>query len=186
MVSKSLFKAIKESPQKYITRYHTTRFDHIPSILDKGLVPTIGSQQLLSLTPDKLKRASFTATNESMYPPSYKDLQYQLRFRIPKEEYRRLRRISNPETGEGFTEKLTGSDDSSNQLYSILEHDEHPKARTDVFEDELKPEWVDRICVGDMNNNGKNKCFDSLDEYRKYNIMDFLDYDDMKKVLSGI
>lgn len=183
MASKgSLFNAIKKSNQDFIDRYHTTMFDNVPAIFDKGIKPRIGTYQKEVLKPDQLREAVFLSADKNLYPSD--DLHYRLKLRIPKTEYRKLRQIRNPETNEDFELRRTtvmtpGDARQHEKLYSILDRKEHPFARTEVIEDEIKPEWIDEVCVGDLYRTGKETCL-SPDNFRKIMRYDFDEYNKTK------
>lgn len=136
-------KNLLDKVRNYIVRYHSTRPENIPSILKNGIRPSIGNYQT-KLGNDFSVNAVFTDTDGEF--GRYHDLPA-IELHIPKEEYRRLRRLDyNPEVQRisprnpktyWQKEQLGKFRTPLRELQSV-----DLGGRTDIFLDEIRPEWI--------------------------------------------
>lgn len=177
-----LFAGMFARPTKgTLTRFHTTKTKNVPSILKEGLTPRMGGgfqDNISDWNAHKRQLGVFTSARaplgvlDSRYWPTaqqngfsigsyipWSEEEVTLRLEIPKEDYRNLRRAKS-------NNEVVGNYHNGNDVYDeTIDLEAIPSGgRTDIFEDNLNPEWIKHImCVEP---GFPRRYYDCTDEFR--------------------
>lgn len=150
---KTLLDAVIRSPQKYITRYHNTGIDLIPSILEKGI-----------LKGNRMRPRE----NELVYTTANKDSwrarrPVQVVTEIPKDWYR-----EHSAQNQSFDKAYLGEDYDFTQRHKkapvrdvygddyidfsdVWTMPVYEGGRVSVFNESIPPSFIKKVCVDDGN-----------------------------------
>lgn len=168
-VKPSLFSKLKDSNQKFITRYHATPLERVPDIIKNGGLHT--SEDDLAWT-SALRDGS---TKNSFYGDMRNSL---VKFRVPKSWYSE-HSVPNPWYREDSPTGIrTGQPFNSDNMLRYRKHfGVRDGGRVDTFNEAIPAEYIDEVCM-DLNRSGMpTNCYpvDKLDKiigrdkYDKYN-----------------
>lgn len=171
---KMLDALIRQSPQRYITRYHNTGIDLVPSILEKGI-----------LKGNRMRPRE----NELVYTTANKDSwrtrrPVQVVTEIPKEWYRKHsaqnQSFDNAYPGDGYDftqrhKKVPVRDvygDESLEFRDVWTMPVYEGGRVSTFNESIPPSFIRKVCVDDGNCIDADKLYglsdwEMLDMFRK-------------------
>lgn len=143
---------IRQSPQKYITRYHNTGIEHIPSILEKGIL----KDNRLRPREDALV---FTTANKDSWRVRRP---VQVVAEIPKDWYRehsaQNQSFDKAYLGEDYDFTRRHKDKYLKEVYGeelpfreLATLPVYEGGRVSVFNESIPPGFIKKVCVDDGN-----------------------------------